>query len=48
MIVTLSVPEVHKLRNLLYKAHVDTYNKTEELSSAYYWTRVSKGYVCGN
>lgn len=31
MIVTLSVPEVHKLRHLLYKAHVDTYNKTYDI-----------------
>lgn len=28
MMVTLSVPEVDKLKHLLYKAHVDTYNKT--------------------
>lgn len=31
MIITLSVPEVHKLRHLLYKAHVDTYNKTYDI-----------------
>lgn len=34
MIVTLSVPEVHKLRHLLYKAHVDTYNKTYDIKGA--------------
>lgn len=31
MIVTLSVPEVDKLKHLLYKAHVDTYNKTYDI-----------------
>lgn len=31
MIVTLSVPEVDKLRHLLCKAHVDTYNKIYDI-----------------
>lgn len=31
MIATLSVQEVHRLRHLLWRAHVDTYNKTYDI-----------------
>ncbi len=31
MIATLSVPEVDRLRRLLWRAHVDTYNKTYDI-----------------
>lgn len=50
MIVTLSVPEVQQILIFLHEQLIsyDTTLDTEELSAAYYWTRVSKGYVCGN
>lgn len=42
MIVTISVPEVHKLRHLLYKAHVDTYNKTYDIKESLYTATIKR------